>query len=211
MLMLFIRMTSLELFLYKILISIIMTLVTFNYKNIRYTLKNLYYIYIISIIIGGFLTFINNSLSNYNEGLIFINNNVKINLFVSILISIILIINYIRQTSNLKKENNKFYKVKIYSGNELITLNAFLDTGNKLIDPYKRRPIILVNEEKIESFDCIYVPYNTISSSGIIRCVRADKIYIDGIGYKRKFLIGLTDKISMDGVDCILNERLLEG
>ena len=131
--------------------------------------------------------------------------------YIKIIIYKILIINYIRQPNNLKTDYNKFYKVKIYSGNELITLNAFLDTGNKLIDPYKRRPIILVNEEKIESFDCIYVPYNTISSSGIIRCVRADKIYIDGIGYKRKFLIGLTNKISMDGVDCILNERLLEG
>ncbi len=93
-------------------------------------------------------------------------------------------------------------------------MNAFLDTGNKLIDPYKKRPIILVKEEKIdniESMKTILVPYSTVSDSGVLKCIIPSKIYIDGIEYKKKFLVGITKNINIDGVDCILNEKLLEG
>lgn len=64
LLMLFIRMNSLTLFLYKLVISIIMVLITFNYKTIKYTFKNLYFLYIVSIIMGGFLYFINNQIND---------------------------------------------------------------------------------------------------------------------------------------------------
>lgn len=209
LIILFIRMNQIELFLYKLLVSIIMILVTFNFKNIKYTLKNLYYLYIISIILGGFLTFINNTIS---YGVLFKNVNNKLNVFSSILLSIILLIIYFKETIDLKTNYNKYYKVNIYFNNKNYIFNAFLDTGNKLIDPYKRRPIILVKEEKIKNIDnYLYVPYKTISGSGILKCIKADKIYIENIGYKKKFLIGLTNNINIDNVDCILNERLLEG
>ena len=212
LLILFIRMNSIELFLYKFIVSIIMIVSTFGFKNIKYTFKNIYYMYIVSIILGGFLTFINNTLSSYNQGILFLNNNVKLNIILSIILSIILIISYIKQTKNLKINYNKYYKIDIYFNNKNISLNAFLDTGNKLIDPYKKWPVILVNENKIDIKDkYLLVPYKTISGTGIIKCIKADKIYIDSIGYRNKFLIGLTSDINIDGVDCILNEILLEG
>jgi stage II sporulation protein GA (sporulation sigma-E factor processing peptidase) len=117
-----------------------------------------------------------------------------------------------KQIKELKTNYNKYYKIDIYLNNKIITLNAFLDTGNKLVDPYKGYPIILVNEDKIkDNYNYIYVPYNTISSDGLLKCIKPKKIYIEKIGYKNKFLIGLTNNISIDGVDCILNEKLLEG
>ena len=197
---LFIRMNQFQLFFYKLLVSIIMILITFNYNNIKYTLKNIYYLYLISIILGGFLTFINN------------NTNVKLNTIMSIVLSIILLFIYFKQTTDLKTNYNKYYKINIYFSDKNYLLNAFLDTGNKLIDPYKKRPIILLKEDKINiNKNFLYVPYKTISGEGILKCIKADKIYIENIGYKRNFLIGLTDNINIDGVDCILNERLLEG
>ena len=57
----------------------------------------------------------------------------------------------------------------------------------------------------------LYVPYKTCSSSGILRCIKANKIYIDNIGYRNIFLVGITDSINIDGVKCLLNESLLEG
>ena len=50
---LFLKINSIELFIFKILISIIMILIAFGYKNIKYTLINLLYLYIISIFLGG--------------------------------------------------------------------------------------------------------------------------------------------------------------
>ena len=48
--LLFLNLNNIELFLYKLFISIIMILIIFKYKNIKYTLKNMEYLYIIRII-----------------------------------------------------------------------------------------------------------------------------------------------------------------
>ena len=38
-----------------------------------------------------------------------------------------------------------------------------------------------------------------------------DKIFIEGIGFKKNFLIGIAnEKIKIDGIDCILHKRLIE-
>ena len=38
-----------------------------------------------------------------------------------------------------------------------------------------------------------------------------EKIFIQGIGFKSNFLIGLSnEKIMIDGVDCILHSKVLE-
>ena len=214
-LILFIRMNSIQLFLFKFIISILMIIITFSYKNIKYTMKNIYYLYLISIILGGLLYFINLQISTKNVGLLFVSNDISLNLIISILLSIIMSYSYIKQIRSLKTNYNKYYKVKLcFNDGSCTNVNAFLDTGNKLIDPYMKRPIILINDNKIDKKEkekIILVPYHTVSSDGILKCVNASKIYIDGILYKKKFLLGLTDKINIDGVDCILNEKLLEG
>ena len=153
LLMLFIRMNSLTLFLYKLVISIIMVLITFNYKTIKYTFKNLYFLYIVSIIMGGFLYFINNQINVKNEGLIFITNNFSLNLILGIILSSIFIYFYIKETKDLKENYNKYHKLTLYINDITLNINAFLDTGNKLKDPYKGRPIVLVKEELIDYKD----------------------------------------------------------
>ena len=90
--------------------------------------------------------------------------------------------------------------------------SAFLDTGNKLIDPYKGRPIIIISESimKTENKKILLVPYNTVSGNGLLKCVIPKKIYIYNVGYRNKLLIGITDEINIEGADCILNQKLLE-
>ena len=58
-LILFFKITSFELFLIKVYLSIIMCLVSFGYKDLKYTLKNILFLYLVSIILGGFLYMIN--------------------------------------------------------------------------------------------------------------------------------------------------------
>ena len=212
LLILFIRMNQLELFLFKLIVSIFMIIISFGFKNIKYFIKNIYYMYLISMILGGFLTFVNNTLSNYNNGFLFLNSNTKINLLLAFLLSFVLLLSYLKNIKELKTNYNKYYKIDIYFNKNKLSLNAFLDTGNKLVDPYKKRPIILVNEKLINNkYNYLLVPYNTISSNSLLKCIKAEKIYIDKIGYRKKFLIGLTNSINIDGVDCILNEKLMEG
>ena len=48
-----------------------MVLVAFKYKNIKYTLNNLLYLYMCSVILGGFLYMLDIEFSYKREGMIF--------------------------------------------------------------------------------------------------------------------------------------------
>ncbi len=209
---LFIRLNTIGLFFFKLIISIIMILISFRFKNISYFFKNLYYLYMISIILGGILYFIRIQFLYKNEGLLFISNGFSINIIMAILLSIIILVKYIIEIKKLKINHNKYYKIIIYLKNgKNYEFNAFLDTGNKLVDPYRKFPIIIINKEKIKNLEkTILVPYHTINGEGLLKCIKPKKIYIDGIGFRNNVLIGLSS-INIDGVDCILNEMLLEG
>ena len=207
---LFIRLNNIGLLLFKTIISITMTLITFKFNNIKSFIKNIYYIYLISIILGGLLYFFNNMFSNV-DGLVFY-NSYKTNIILGIFLSIVGMIIYIKSIKDLKINYNRYKKVIIYFSDYKINVNAFVDTGNKLIDPYTFKPIILVDDNLIKTVKYpIYVPYKTCNGEGLLKCTKANKIYIDGIGYKNNFLVGLTDSIKIDGISCLLNELLMEG
>ena len=146
----FIELNSLSLFLIKVLISIIMVLIAFKFRDLKYTLNNLFYLYTSSILLGGFLYFLNLQFSYQNDGLLFYYNGLSINVIILIVLSPLIIYAYIKQAKNLKNNYSNYYNIDIYlKNNEIINATAFLDTGNKLEDPYKRRPIILLNNNKI--------------------------------------------------------------
>ena len=48
-----------------------MILIAFGYKNLKYTIINLLYLYIISIFLGGSIYLINNQLSYKQIGLVY--------------------------------------------------------------------------------------------------------------------------------------------
>ena len=78
-LLLFIKLTSFTLFLIKVGISIIMSLIAFKFISLKYTINNLIYLYMTSTILGGFLYMLNVEFSHRQEGLIFINSGLSIN------------------------------------------------------------------------------------------------------------------------------------
>lgn len=193
-------------FIISIIFSIIMSLISFSYKNIIFTIKNIIYIYTTSIFIAGFIYLLNTNIFPT------INSNI-LNIVILILLAPIITIVYIKSIHNIKTNHSDYYKVDIYiDDNEKITVNGFLDTGNKLIDPYKGRPIIIISESimKTENKKILLVPYNTVSGNGLLKCVIPKKIYIYNVGYRNKLLIGITDEINIEGADCILNQKLLE-
>lgn len=212
---LFLNINSIELFFIKIFISIIMCLITFSYRNFKYTLKNLFYLYTTSMILGGVLYFLNIEFSYKQVGLVFYHNGISINVVVLIILSPIILYFYTKQIKELKNNYSNYYKVKIKMDKHIIKCNGFLDTGNKLKDPYMHKPVIILDKRKIvfdiNEFEMILVPIITASGTSLMKCYKADYIDIDGIGIKYNFLIGIMDeKIMIDGVDVILNTKILE-
>ena len=213
----FISISSFLLFLIKIFISIFMVLITFGYHDLKYSFRNLFYLYTSSIILGGFLYFLNVQFSYKNDGLVFYFHGLSVNLIALIVLSPVIIYAYVRQGLLLKNQYSNYYNADIYlKSGSIIPVTAFMDTGNHLEDPYKRRPILLLNNNLLsvdyEKDSVLLVPYDTLNHHGLLRCIVPDKIFIQGVGFRSNFLIGLSnEKIRMEGIDCIISERFLEG
>ena len=84
---LFLKLTTISLFLLKIIISCVMIVITFGFKNKTYFFKNLVYLYFVSIILGGFLYYLNLEFSYENIGLIFFHNGFSINFILLLILS----------------------------------------------------------------------------------------------------------------------------
>lgn len=213
-LLLFININSIQLFLIKVITSIFMILISFGYKNIKYFLKNFIFLYINSILLGGFMYFINNQFSYKNNGIVFYNNGLSINLIFLIIASPIIIYIYIKQIKTLKTNYNSYYQIDIYLNDDIINCTAFLDTGNKLKSPYSNKPIIIINESVLKKYSIpppTFVPINTVTGSYLMQTFKVNKIEIKGIGFLNNVIFGISkNNININGVDCILNLELLE-
>ena len=111
-LLLFLNISSFSLFIYKVLLSIVMCISTFKFKNIKYTLNNLLYLYLSSVVLGGCLYFINNQISLKHVGLIFVNNGFSINLIILVIFSPIIVYIYIKKLNRLKDNYSNYYNIK---------------------------------------------------------------------------------------------------
>lgn len=210
---LFMKINSLELFIIKIIISILMCISSFKFKNMKYTIKNILYLYISSIVLGGTLYLLNIEFTYKNQGIIFYKNKMSLNFIILVIISPIIIYIYTKETKKLKINYSNYHKVEIKIRDKIIKCTGFIDTGNKLKDPYKKRPIILMNNKKIQNEDLnkLYVPVHTILGTNLIECIKIEQLKIDNNEIKKDVLLGFIDKkIKIDGIECLLNNEIME-
>ncbi len=145
------------------------------------------------------------------------NSKVTLNIYLNYLVIIVLSIEvmtlYIKENKKIKNTYNNYYKVDIYfKDKEKISLIGFLDTGNNLYDPYKKRPIILVDKKYQKEDKFILVPYHTINGEGLLKCIKPEKVYIEKIGYKTNLLVAFSSSPStINGVEVILHKELMKG
>ncbi len=213
---LFIPFTTLSLFLLKILLSILIVTVTYGIKDLKFILTNLFYFYITSIILGGFLYYLNIEFSYKNIGMVFYHKGMGINYIFLLIASPIVLYIYTKEMKKLKEYNSLNYKVDVYvTSDKVVRLNGFLDTGNTLLEPYKKRKVVVAYSKELESLinekNIILVPFESINGKGLLKCIKVDKLYIEGIGIKKDVVVGLSkEKIKKNGINCILNYLLLE-
>lgn len=210
-LFLFFNINSFLLFLFKIIISILMILISFGYKSLKYTLVNILYLYMASIILGGFLYLLNLEFSYKHIGIIFFNNGLSINFIFLILFSPIILYIYIKQTKNLRYNYSDYYNIKIINKKKSYNYIGYMDSGNVLIDSLTKKIVVLIDKRKllfnIKEFRLI--PYMGVNGSSMIKVVKIEKLIFNGREYDN-VLLGIMDKISLDGVDVILNRKLME-
>ena len=197
--LLFFDISNLLLFIFKLIFSLLMILGAFSYKSFSYFINNLIYLYITSFVLSGTLYLFELEF-NYN------------NIILIIIFSFIILYFYLKEINKLKYNYNNYLKVIIKYKDKIFKLVGYIDSGNKLVDQYKNRPISLIysNEFEYDYEDVLLVPYETASGSGVLKCIKVDKLIINN--QECSGLIGFMDKkINIDGVDIILNSRYIGG
>ena len=103
---LFINISNIILFLIKIILAIIMSIIAYDYKSFKYTLNNVTYIYMVSTIFGGVLYFLKDNLNNDLFYVILI-----------LLLSPIITLEIIKYFNKIKNNYKYYYKIKINFNN----------------------------------------------------------------------------------------------
>lgn len=169
-----------------------MVIVTFGPKRFY---ENLFYFYIVTIIIGGFQYLMTG-------------DEYQVNIIIMGILSPIIIGLYIKSQRAYKLEITKEYHVVIVDGDDAYTCTGYMDTGNTLKDPLTGYPVILIKDTyTFTSKKVFYVPYQVLGNASILSCILVDKVIVDS--KEVKVLLGLADKkLFKPGIDCILNEYL---
>lgn len=202
---LFININYVILFVLKIILGLLMCIIAFKFKSFSYTFNNLIYLLMSGIILGGAI----NIMKPYLE-----HNKIFYFIFV-ILVTPFILIGYVKQNKKLKKGYSLYYQVKILFKNlKIIQLSAFLDTGNKLIDPVTNKPIILVEKKYLKGIYRIrspmYVPVKTVNKKSMIECFKPEWVVINEKKYNNYLVGACENNIFSDGINCLLNNKLVE-
>ena len=204
----FLSISSFIFFIIKILFGLLMVIICFSYKDLKYTLNNLFFLMVLSILLGGFLYFFYIEAGYSHIGMIFFPNNKRINILVLLLLSIFIIGIYYLNIKKQKFSNSTTYKCILkYRGKEY-NLIGYLDTGNTLT--YYKKPVVILNKDIIKDDFNLFIPFNTIDKNGILRGFKAN-IQIEQLGTFKNIIVGISnDKFHLEGADIILNSKLWE-
>ena len=212
---LFIPINNIVLFVFKILVSILMLLISFGYKSIKYMADNFIYLYMCSVILGGFLYFLSLEFSYKNEGLIFYFDGFSINYIVLIILAPIILFLYIKEQKRYKSTIKYNMNVSIcFKNGKTLNCNGFLDTGNKLRDPITHKYVILLSKKLLVPYinnkSPIYVPFKVVGYSGIIECFSIRYLKINN-SILNNYLVGIIpDGMNKISMDCLLNYKIME-
>ena len=203
-LVLFFNVSSIQLFIIKGYLSIIMILFTFYYKDFKYTITNLGIFYVVSILLGGFLYLLNIEFSYKHSGLIFYHNGLSINVIFLFIISPVILYIYICQSKLFRRKIKNYHQTKVKIGQKEFSLMGYLDTGNTL--SYKGKPVVITKMSNTFRNKKILVPYVTVDGHSVIECINA-KIEVEDMG-TYDVLLGFSENFNFSGVDILLNGRM---
>ncbi len=210
-LFLFIKLNNFQLFVLKLVISVVMIIVAFKFINLKYFFKNIIYLYLNSIFLGGFIYFINNALFLNNNNFKFISNSYQLNFYLMTIITPIIISYYVRRMKTITEYHNyRFYTTVKYHDQEISGI-GFLDSANTL--KYKRKMVILVSHNLLnfEVDDYILLPYQALNHIGLVKCFMIDYLKYNNRVLSNVYLGIMDNEIGFDGVDFLLHKEMIEG
>ena len=200
---LFLKVSGFELFLIKLYLGFLMCILCFGYGNLKKFLRCFFTFYLVSIVLGGFLFYLNIEFSYKHCGLVFFNKG-RVSIFFICLVSIIVLYFYVKQFRSYKNNICNLCNCTIYIGSEKLKLTGFLDSGNTLM--FKGRYVIISNLDNTFNRKKYYVICNSIGSNSLLEVIKIN-IEVSGVLYKDVYM-GFSKNVSRD-YDLLLNGGMI--
>lgn len=227
----------------KVILSILIIIIGFNFKRIVEFLKIICIFYLTTFAIGGAgfcIGYFSNAVSITETGIIYVKEiSLKI-VIISMIITFIMAKVIVMILKNRVGLSTEYFDIDICLKGKKVTLNAFLDTGNSIHEPFSRRSVVFVEGEEIkelfseEIYDVlikgegmentkedfwrsrvVLIPVSTINESYQIKYgIRTDKVIVHDKGCdfeKESIAVVLCNKLSRDGsYSAIIGKSIFE-
>ncbi len=205
-------------FLIKTAVCFILVIISFGFRGIKQVLKNSMVFLAVNFVFAGIILAVsyifksNDFYSNMYVSYININPVVLIIFSVIAYVLVFIFEKYILTYIN----KNKFYCVSVYISGREYKLNAYMDTGNSLTEPFSGNPVIIIKSGIID-FDSIefkrVIPYEVLNASGILSAVKPEKIKIcwdnKYVETSDVYIAENDNLLKNSNYDIILNPRVL--
>lgn len=145
----------------KIIVSVLMVLIAFHYRNFRFFVMNLMTFYLCTFAAGGALFGIHYLLlSGDRNGYAFVTGTISgfgdpISwLFVLVTFPLVLLLSRgtFEHLVTMKIRYDEIIDVVIFVDGQAIPLKGLVDSGNHLYDPLTKKPVMIVSLEKTSRF-----------------------------------------------------------
>ena len=225
----------------KILCAIIIVSFTFGFKNTKRLLLAIGCFFAINLAFAGIMMavwlFISPPGMSYSNGITYFNISPVILIITSLICYII--ITLLEKLFSKKTPKEMSCKIIITVDNKTINLNAYLDTGNMLIDGMTQLPVIIAEYDAIKSlfpdnigkimknqlFNEIdtmpekwirrfrYIPFDSIGGNGMLCAFIPDNVQLilhDKKLYKKCIIAVYNGSIAKNGHNALIGKELLE-
>lgn len=202
----------------KILVAFLMILIAFSFYRVSSFVKTALVFFFSSLILLGvvvgiyFITktnmiAINNSAMYFNISA----RGLLLSAFVAYILSCLIV-----RMHNRSLSKTEIYSVEITNNNEVLKLNALIDTGNKLKEPFSNSPVIIVDREKGEclvgSSAVRFVPTTTVSGETLLTAFKPERIVIKSDSKSEvveNAYVALSNNVKIDGFSAVINPEIL--
>ena len=218
----------------KLFMSIIMVAVSFEFRTIQQFLKIIVCFYAVNFAFSGIMfalwcAFKPNGMIINNDIVYF--NISPITLIASTVISYI-IIEIINRVIEKKQLKSSKYEIGIKFKDKYIVLNAKIDTGNLLKEPFSNLPVIVVkkseinllipefnifekienieNHKEIQNLKIRMIPFKTVSGTGILPAFKPEYVVLKGNLKKQAYVAVCSDEYFSEGISCLVNPEILD-
>ncbi len=210
---------------FKIVFSVLMVLISFGFKNLKYFCGNVFYLFASSFIYAGVILgiwqifksdkiFIKNSTVYYDVSVIFL-------LISTVLIYVVItVVGSIVKKSAISAEKSN---IILRAAKTEISLNAIYDTGNSICDIFGDKETVLTDKKHFEKISenleknemekrFRVTPCKTVSGSSVLNGIRCDILIVSKNGREYRFEnpILYQSNTDFDGeFNAILNPEIL--